>query len=160
MSNVAPNKWQVNNWIDVMKAQISANMLCKTWNSICHSVFTSLQWCKGFLTVHHDSVSYHSFLHNACHNVSKCADVSVNVFPVLFRFLSIPKGFSYLNERGYVSKQLDKWQKVRQRPAPFLTALPVSCTFNSLTLLPYLTGMRYNLSLYFFILFYYIHTYM
>ncbi|MEQ2185016.1 hypothetical protein GOODEAATRI_013835 [Goodea atripinnis] len=30
---------------------------------------------------------------------------------VLFRFLSIPKGFSYLNERGYVSKQLDKWQK-------------------------------------------------
>lgn len=30
----------------------------------------------------------------------------------LFRFLSIPKGFSYLNERGYVSKQLDKWQKV------------------------------------------------
>lgn len=31
---------------------------------------------------------------------------------VFFRFLSIPKGFSYLNERGYVSKQLDKWQKV------------------------------------------------
>lgn len=31
---------------------------------------------------------------------------------LLFRFLSIPKGFSYLNERGYVSKQLDKWQKV------------------------------------------------
>ncbi|XP_028312751.1 rapamycin-insensitive companion of mTOR-like isoform X1 [Gouania willdenowi] len=30
---------------------------------------------------------------------------------VLLRFLSIPKGFSYLNERGYVSKQLDKWQK-------------------------------------------------
>lgn len=30
---------------------------------------------------------------------------------LLFRFLSIPKGFSYLNERGYVSKQLDKWQK-------------------------------------------------
>lgn len=32
---------------------------------------------------------------------------------LLFRFLSIPKGFSYLNERGYVSKQLDKWQKVQ-----------------------------------------------
>uniref|UniRef100_A0A8C4ZMQ3 Rapamycin-insensitive companion of mTOR n=1 Tax=Gadus morhua TaxID=8049 RepID=A0A8C4ZMQ3_GADMO len=27
------------------------------------------------------------------------------------QFLSIPKGFSYLNERGYVSKQLDRWQK-------------------------------------------------
>ncbi|KAG5841481.1 hypothetical protein ANANG_G00199950 [Anguilla anguilla] len=26
-------------------------------------------------------------------------------------FLSIPKGFSYLNERGYVSKQLERWQK-------------------------------------------------
>lgn len=35
-----------------------------------------------------------------------------SLFP-LFRFLSIPKGFSYLNERGYVSKQLDKWQKVQ-----------------------------------------------
>lgn len=34
---------------------------------------------------------------------------------LLFRFLSIPKGFSYLNERGYVSKQLDKWQKVPLR---------------------------------------------
>lgn len=34
------------------------------------------------------------------------------VLILLFRFLSIPKGFSYLNERGYVSKQLDKWQKV------------------------------------------------
>lgn len=31
---------------------------------------------------------------------------------VLFRFLSIPKGFSYLNERGYVTKQMEKWQKV------------------------------------------------
>uniref|UniRef100_A0A672YKK6 RPTOR independent companion of MTOR, complex 2 a n=1 Tax=Sphaeramia orbicularis TaxID=375764 RepID=A0A672YKK6_9TELE len=30
---------------------------------------------------------------------------------LLLRFLSIPKGFSYLNERGYVSKQLEKWQK-------------------------------------------------
>uniref|UniRef100_A0A8C2YVI1 RPTOR independent companion of MTOR complex 2 n=1 Tax=Cyclopterus lumpus TaxID=8103 RepID=A0A8C2YVI1_CYCLU len=30
---------------------------------------------------------------------------------LLLRFLSIPKGFSYLNERGYISKQLDKWQK-------------------------------------------------
>ncbi|XP_063310065.1 rapamycin-insensitive companion of mTOR isoform X2 [Pelobates fuscus] len=30
---------------------------------------------------------------------------------LLLRFLSIPKGFSYLNERGYVTKQLDKWQK-------------------------------------------------
>ncbi|XP_041757371.1 rapamycin-insensitive companion of mTOR isoform X1 [Coregonus clupeaformis] len=30
---------------------------------------------------------------------------------LLLRFLSIPKGFSYLNERGYVSKQLDRWQK-------------------------------------------------
>ncbi|KAM6289693.1 rapamycin-insensitive companion of mTOR isoform 1-T1 [Aegotheles albertisi] len=30
---------------------------------------------------------------------------------LLLRFLSIPKGFSYLNERGYVSKQMEKWQK-------------------------------------------------
>ncbi|XP_042608354.1 rapamycin-insensitive companion of mTOR-like isoform X2 [Cyprinus carpio] len=30
---------------------------------------------------------------------------------LLLRFLSIPKGFSYLNERGYINKQLDKWQK-------------------------------------------------
>ncbi|XP_067087124.1 LOW QUALITY PROTEIN: rapamycin-insensitive companion of mTOR-like [Osmerus mordax] len=30
---------------------------------------------------------------------------------LLLRFLSIPKGFSYLNERGYVNKQLDKWHK-------------------------------------------------
>lgn len=44
----------------------------------------------------------------------RCA---VTLFPLLnqsslCRFLSIPKGFSYLNERGYVSKQLDRWQKV------------------------------------------------
>uniref|UniRef100_A0A8C9W4R7 RPTOR independent companion of MTOR, complex 2b n=1 Tax=Scleropages formosus TaxID=113540 RepID=A0A8C9W4R7_SCLFO len=26
-------------------------------------------------------------------------------------FLSIPKGFSYLNERGYVTKQMEKWQQ-------------------------------------------------
>ncbi|XP_041958385.1 rapamycin-insensitive companion of mTOR [Alosa sapidissima] len=30
---------------------------------------------------------------------------------LLLRFLSIPKGFSYLNERGYVSKQLERWQR-------------------------------------------------
>ncbi|KAL2091761.1 hypothetical protein ACEWY4_011559 [Coilia grayii] len=30
---------------------------------------------------------------------------------LLLRFLSIPKGFSYLNERGYVTKQLERWQK-------------------------------------------------
>ncbi|KAG8599017.1 hypothetical protein GDO81_002844 [Engystomops pustulosus] len=30
---------------------------------------------------------------------------------LLLRFLSIPKGFSYLNERGYVTKQLEYWQK-------------------------------------------------
>ncbi|XP_051955427.1 rapamycin-insensitive companion of mTOR-like [Xyrauchen texanus] len=30
---------------------------------------------------------------------------------LLLRFLSIPKGFSYLNERGYVTRQLEKWQK-------------------------------------------------
>ncbi|XP_068106549.1 rapamycin-insensitive companion of mTOR isoform X2 [Hyperolius riggenbachi] len=30
---------------------------------------------------------------------------------LLLRFLSIPKGFTYLNERGYVTKQLDKWHK-------------------------------------------------
>ncbi|XP_056888315.1 rapamycin-insensitive companion of mTOR-like [Takifugu flavidus] len=30
---------------------------------------------------------------------------------LLLRFLSIPKGFSYLNERGYVSKQMEKWHK-------------------------------------------------
>ncbi|XP_044520205.1 rapamycin-insensitive companion of mTOR isoform X3 [Gracilinanus agilis] len=30
---------------------------------------------------------------------------------LLLRFLSIPKGFSYLNERGYVTKQMEKWHK-------------------------------------------------
>ncbi|XP_040399238.1 rapamycin-insensitive companion of mTOR-like isoform X1 [Cygnus olor] len=30
---------------------------------------------------------------------------------LLVRFLSVPKGFSYLNERGYVTKQMEKWQK-------------------------------------------------
>nr|XP_033788434.1 rapamycin-insensitive companion of mTOR isoform X2 [Geotrypetes seraphini] len=30
---------------------------------------------------------------------------------LLLRFLSIPKGFSYLNERGYITKQMEKWQK-------------------------------------------------
>ncbi|XP_042564192.1 rapamycin-insensitive companion of mTOR [Clupea harengus] len=30
---------------------------------------------------------------------------------LLLRFLSIPKGFSYLNERGYVTKQLERWQR-------------------------------------------------
>ncbi|KAL7838990.1 hypothetical protein SRHO_G00256480 [Serrasalmus rhombeus] len=30
---------------------------------------------------------------------------------LLLRFLSIPKGFSYLNERGYVSQQLEKWHR-------------------------------------------------
>ncbi|XP_030048917.1 rapamycin-insensitive companion of mTOR [Microcaecilia unicolor] len=30
---------------------------------------------------------------------------------LLLRFLSIPKGFSYLNERGYIAKQMEKWQK-------------------------------------------------
>uniref|UniRef100_A0A673JGQ4 RPTOR independent companion of MTOR, complex 2 a n=1 Tax=Sinocyclocheilus rhinocerous TaxID=307959 RepID=A0A673JGQ4_9TELE len=30
---------------------------------------------------------------------------------LLLRFLSIPKGFSYLNERGYVTEQMEKWQK-------------------------------------------------
>ncbi|KAM3874200.1 rapamycin-insensitive companion of mTOR-like [Diretmus argenteus] len=30
---------------------------------------------------------------------------------LLLRFLSIPKGFSYLSERGYITKQLEKWQK-------------------------------------------------
>lgn len=34
---------------------------------------------------------------------------------VFYRFLSIPKGFSYLNERGYVTKQMEKWQKVMIR---------------------------------------------
>ncbi|PIO37683.1 hypothetical protein AB205_0167520, partial [Aquarana catesbeiana] len=33
---------------------------------------------------------------------------------LLIRFLSIPKGFSYLNERGYVTKQLEKWQKTNE----------------------------------------------
>lgn len=38
---------------------------------------------------------------------------NVKLLPVaLYRFLSIPKGFSYLNERGYVTKQLEKWHKV------------------------------------------------
>lgn len=31
---------------------------------------------------------------------------------VVTRFLSIPKGFSYLSERGYITKQMEKWQKV------------------------------------------------
>ncbi|KAL4617283.1 rapamycin-insensitive companion of mTOR-like isoform X2 [Arapaima gigas] len=30
---------------------------------------------------------------------------------LLLRFLSIPKGFSYLNQRGYVIRQLEKWQQ-------------------------------------------------
>ncbi|XP_072562718.1 rapamycin-insensitive companion of mTOR-like isoform X2 [Paramormyrops kingsleyae] len=30
---------------------------------------------------------------------------------LLLRFLSIPKGFSYLSQRGYVNRQLEKWQK-------------------------------------------------
>ncbi|XP_044188706.1 rapamycin-insensitive companion of mTOR-like [Thunnus albacares] len=30
---------------------------------------------------------------------------------LLLRFLSIPKGFSYLNDRGYITKQMEKWQK-------------------------------------------------
>lgn len=34
------------------------------------------------------------------------------LFLLLSRFLAIPKGFSYLNERGYVSKQMEKWHKV------------------------------------------------
>lgn len=34
------------------------------------------------------------------------------LFLLQSRFLSIPKGFSYLNERGYVSKQMEKWHKV------------------------------------------------
>ncbi|KAF7243891.1 Rapamycin-insensitive companion of mTOR [Varanus komodoensis] len=33
---------------------------------------------------------------------------------LLLRFLSIPKGFSYLNERGYVTKQMEKWQKIAE----------------------------------------------
>ncbi|KAM7393403.1 hypothetical protein PAMA_008183 [Pampus argenteus] len=30
---------------------------------------------------------------------------------LLLRFLSIPKGFSYLSNRGYITKQMEKWQK-------------------------------------------------
>ncbi|XP_022600146.1 rapamycin-insensitive companion of mTOR-like [Seriola dumerili] len=30
---------------------------------------------------------------------------------LLLRFLSIPKGFSYLSDRGYITKQMEKWQK-------------------------------------------------
>ncbi|XP_070780329.1 LOW QUALITY PROTEIN: rapamycin-insensitive companion of mTOR-like [Enoplosus armatus] len=30
---------------------------------------------------------------------------------LLLRFLSIPKGFSYLSERGYITKQMERWQK-------------------------------------------------
>uniref|UniRef100_A0A8C0AWR2 RPTOR independent companion of MTOR complex 2 n=1 Tax=Buteo japonicus TaxID=224669 RepID=A0A8C0AWR2_9AVES len=36
---------------------------------------------------------------------------NTNCLMLLYRFLSIPKGFSYLNERGYVTKQMEKWQK-------------------------------------------------
>lgn len=41
-----------------------------------------------------------------------CFKWSTNCLMLLHRFLSIPKGFSYLNERGYVTKQMEKWQKV------------------------------------------------
>uniref|UniRef100_UPI0037E8DDC5 rapamycin-insensitive companion of mTOR-like n=1 Tax=Semicossyphus pulcher TaxID=241346 RepID=UPI0037E8DDC5 len=30
---------------------------------------------------------------------------------LLLRFLSIPKGFSYLSERGYITAEMEKWQK-------------------------------------------------
>uniref|UniRef100_A0A665T2J1 RPTOR independent companion of MTOR, complex 2b n=1 Tax=Echeneis naucrates TaxID=173247 RepID=A0A665T2J1_ECHNA len=30
---------------------------------------------------------------------------------LLLRFLSIPKGFSYLNDRGFITQQMEKWQK-------------------------------------------------
>ncbi|KAM6975890.1 rapamycin-insensitive companion of mTOR-like [Tautogolabrus adspersus] len=30
---------------------------------------------------------------------------------LLLRFLSIPKGFSYLSERGYISAEMERWQK-------------------------------------------------
>nr|XP_020511696.1 rapamycin-insensitive companion of mTOR-like [Labrus bergylta] len=30
---------------------------------------------------------------------------------LLLRFLSIPKGFSYLSERGYISLEMERWQK-------------------------------------------------
>lgn len=50
-------------------------------------------------------------------SISKNSLNSLLVF-LLRRFLSIPKGFSYLNERGYVSKQLDKWQKVQAPQQP------------------------------------------
>ncbi|KAI3362444.1 hypothetical protein L3Q82_012250, partial [Scortum barcoo] len=30
---------------------------------------------------------------------------------LLLRFLSIPKGFSYLSERGYITNQMERWQK-------------------------------------------------
>ncbi|XP_034564894.1 rapamycin-insensitive companion of mTOR-like [Notolabrus celidotus] len=30
---------------------------------------------------------------------------------LLLRFLSIPKGFSYLSERGYITAEMDRWQK-------------------------------------------------
>ncbi|XP_041815761.1 rapamycin-insensitive companion of mTOR-like isoform X2 [Chelmon rostratus] len=30
---------------------------------------------------------------------------------LLLRFLSIPKGFSYLSERGYITKEMERWQK-------------------------------------------------
>ncbi|KAL6466270.1 hypothetical protein MHYP_G00264030 [Metynnis hypsauchen] len=56
---------------------------------------------------------------------------------LLLRFLSIPKGFSYLNERGYVSQQLEKWHRgnVSAR-SPFNTwvwksELPLQCADNS-----------------------------
>lgn len=42
-------------------------------------------------------------------------DLPILLYPLPSRFLSIPKGFSYLNERGYVSKQMEKWHKVRPR---------------------------------------------
>lgn len=65
------------------------------------------------LTAPQVGVYHYNITKTVCHSEIVLLEHTLHLFfPCIFRFLSIPKGFSYLNERGYVSKQLDKWQKV------------------------------------------------
>nr|XP_055054336.1 rapamycin-insensitive companion of mTOR [Misgurnus anguillicaudatus] len=54
-----------------------------------------------------DKANLHTFIHMRP-ALSHLGDKGLLL---LLRFLSIPKGFTYLNERGYVNKELEKWQK-------------------------------------------------
>ncbi|KAG7235532.1 hypothetical protein INR49_002578 [Caranx melampygus] len=49
-------------------------------------------------------------LHEACEDKARSAWKGISMGGGL-RFLSIPKGFSYLSDRGYITKQMEKWQK-------------------------------------------------